>query len=113
MKMKRIEAIIRPSALRAVLDGLKAVGYSGVTVVEVQGHGTQKGITETYRGQSVEGLLPKLSLMTVVGEKQVAKVIQIITKTARSGEIGDGKIFISPVTNSIRIRTGEKGDKAL
>jgi nitrogen regulatory protein P-II 1 len=111
--MKKIEAIIRPSALRAVLDGLKAVGYSGVTVVEVQGHGTQKGITESYRGQSVEGLLPKLLVTTVVGEKQVLKVIQIITKTARTGEIGDGKIFVSPVANAIRIRTGEKGEKAI
>jgi nitrogen regulatory protein PII len=113
MYMKRIEAIIRPSALRAVLDGLKAVGYSGVTVVEVQGHGTQKGITESYRGQSVEGLLPKLSMMVVVGDKQVNKVIQIISRTARTGEIGDGKIFVSPVLTAIRIRTGEKGEKAL
>ncbi len=111
--MKRIEAIIRPSALRAVLDGLKAVGYSGVTVVEVQGHGTQKGITESYRGQSVEGLLPKLSMVVVVGDKQVNKVIQIISRTARTGEIGDGKIFVSPVLTAIRIRTGEKGEKAL
>jgi nitrogen regulatory protein P-II 1 len=111
--MKKVEAIIRPSALRAVLDGLKAVGYSGVTVAEVQGHGTQKGITESYRGQSVEGLLPKLLLTTVVGDKQVLKVTQIIMKTARSGEIGDGKIFVSPVANAIRIRTGEKGEKAI
>ncbi|HTA76151.1 MAG TPA: P-II family nitrogen regulator [bacterium] len=111
--MKRIEAIIRPSALRAVLDGLKAVGYSGVTVSEVQGHGTQKGITESYRGQSVEGLLPKLSITVVVGDKQVNKVIQIISRTARTGEIGDGKIFVSPVLTAIRIRTGEKGEKAL
>ena len=86
--MKKVEAIIRPSALRGVLDGLKAVGYSGVTVSEVQGHGKQKGITESYRGQSVEGLLPKLLVSTVVGEKQVNKVIQIIAKTARTGEIG-------------------------
>ncbi len=111
--MKRIEAIIRPSALRAVLDGLKAVGYSGVTVSEVQGHGTQKGITESYRGQSVEGLLPKLLITVVVGDKQVNKVTQIISRTARTGEIGDGKIFVSPVLTALRIRTGEKGEKAL
>lgn len=111
--MKRIEAIIRPSALRAVLDGLKAVGYSGVTVSEVQGHGTQKGITESYRGQSVEGLLPKLLVTVVVGDKQVNKVTQIISRTARTGEIGDGKIFVSPVLTALRIRTGEKGEKAL
>lgn len=111
--MKKIEAIIRPSALRSVLDGLKAVGYPGVTVMEVQGHGAQKGITESYRGQTVEGLLPKLVVTAVVGDKQVQKVVNIIIKTARTGEIGDGKIFVSPVANAIRIRTGEKGDKAL
>lgn len=111
--MKKIEAIIRPSALRSVLDGLKAVGYPGVTVTEVQGHGAQKGITESYRGQTVEGLLPKLVVTAVVGDKQVQKVINIIIKTARTGEIGDGKIFVSPVANAIRIRTGEKGDKAI
>jgi nitrogen regulatory protein P-II 1 len=111
--MKKIEAIIRPSALRMVLDGLKAVGYPGVTVTEVQGHGKQKGITESYRGQSVEGLLPKLVVTAVVGDKQVNKVVNIIIKSTRTGEIGDGKIFISPVANAIRIRTGEKGDKAL
>ncbi|HVZ79756.1 MAG TPA: P-II family nitrogen regulator [bacterium] len=111
--MKKVEAIIRPSALRAVLDGLKAVGYSGVTVAEVQGHGVQKGITESYRGQTVEGLLPKLVLTAVVNDKKVAKVTDIIVKCARTGEIGDGKIFISPVANAIRIRTGEKGEKAV
>ena len=111
--MKKVEAIIRPSALRAVLDGLKAVGYPGVTVTEVSGHGTQKGITESYRGQSVEGLLPKLVITAVVKDAQLNKVTNIIIKTARSGEIGDGKIFVSPVTTAIRIRTGEKGDKAV
>jgi nitrogen regulatory protein P-II 1 len=111
--MKKVESIIRPSALRAVLDGLKAIGYPGVTVSEVQGHGTQKGITESYRGQSVEGLLPKLVVTTVVSDKHLNKVLSIIVKTARTGEIGDGKIFVSPVSNAIRIRTGEKGDKAI
>jgi nitrogen regulatory protein P-II 1 len=111
--MKKVEAIIRPSALRGVLDGLKAVGYSGVTVTEVQGHGTQKGITESYRGQSVEGLLPKLLATTVVKDKHLNKVVDIIIKTARTGEIGDGKIFVSSVLNAVRIRTGEKGEKAI
>ncbi len=111
--MKKIEAIIRPSALRAVLDGLKSVGYSGVTVTEVSGHGKQKGITESYRGQTVEGLLPKLVVTAVVGDKQVTKITNIIIKTTRTGEIGDGKIFVSPVSTAIRIRTGEKGDKAV
>ncbi len=111
--MKKIEAVIRPSALRAVLEGLKTVGYPGVTVTEVQGHGKQKGITESYRGQSVEGLLPKIVITAVVNDKQVAKVINVIVKTTRTGEIGDGKIFVSPVANAIRIRTGESGMKAL
>lgn len=111
--MKKIEAVIRPSALRSVLDGLKAVGYHGVTVLEVQGHGKQKGITEIYRGQSVEGLLPKMLISAVVDDKETKKVIDIIIKTNRTGEIGDGKIFISPVADVIRIRTGEKGTKAL
>ena len=111
--MKKIEAIIRPSALRKVLDGLKSVGYSGVTVTEVQGHGKQKGITETYRGQSVEGLLPKLMLMAVVQNKQAAEVLKVISLSARTGEIGDGKIFVSPVEDVYRIRTGEKGPEAV
>ena len=111
--MKKVEAIIRPSALRAVLDGLKSVGYAGVTVAEVQGHGKQKGITESYRGQSVEGLLPKLVLTAVVSDKHLNKVVDIIIRQARTGEIGDGKIFVSAVSNAIRIRTGEKGDKAI
>ncbi len=111
--MKKIEAIIRPSALRSVLDGLKAVGYPGVTVVEVSGHGKQKGITESYRGQTTEGLLPKLMVVAVVDNDQVEEVIGVITKAAKTGEIGDGKIFVSPVDNAFRIRTGEKGDKAI
>ncbi len=111
--MKRIEAIIRPSALRSVLDGLKAVGYSGVTVTEVQGHGTQKGITESYRGQNVESLLPKLMVVAVVEDGKVNDVVDVISKSAKTGEIGDGKIFISTVDNVVRIRTGEKGDKAI
>lgn len=111
--MKKVEAIIRPSALRAVLDGLKKIGYPGVTVMEVSGHGKQKGVTESYRGQSVEGLLPKLLLMSIVDNDQVQEVVHTISAAAKTGEIGDGKIFVSEVDNAYRIRTGEKGDKAL
>src|SRR5579859_4823855 len=103
--MKKVEAIIRPSALRAVLDGLKAVGYPGVTVGEVQGHGKQKGITESYRGQTVEGLLPKLMLVAVVEDGQVEEVVETISKAAKTGEIGDGKIFVTDMANAFRIRT--------
>lgn len=111
--MKKIEAILRPSALRSVLDSLKNSGYPGVMVTEVQGHGKQKGITESYRGQTVEGLLPKLMVTVVVPDAKVKKTIANIIASARTGEIGDGKIFISPIADTIRIRTGEKGEKAL
>ena len=111
--MKKIEAVLRPSALRSVLDSLKTAGYPGVTVTEVQGHGKQKGITESYRGQTVEGLLPKLMVTVVVSDSKVKKIVQHIVTSARTGEIGDGKIFVSPVSDSIRIRTGESGEKAL
>jgi nitrogen regulatory protein P-II 1 len=111
--MKKIEAIIRPGALRAALDNLEKAGYPGVTVTEVSGHGKQKGITESYRGQTVQGLLPKLVLSVVVPDSKVKKTCDCIIRAARTGEIGDGKIFISPVNGTIRIRTGETGDKAL
>ena len=111
--MKKIEAVLRPSAIRGVLDAFRAGGYPGVTVVEVQGHGKQKGITESYRGQTVEGLLPKIVVTVVVSDPQVKKTVQMIISAARTGEIGDGKIFISPVANAIRIRTGESGEKAV
>jgi nitrogen regulatory protein P-II 1 len=111
--MKKIEAVLRPSALRSVLDSLKNAGYPGVTVTEVQGHGKQKGITESYRGQTVEGLLPKLVVTVVVSDAKVKKTIGNIIASARTGEIGDGKIFVSPVADCVRIRTGEKGEKAL
>ena len=111
--MKRIEAIIRPNALKAVLDSLEAIGYPGVTVVEAQGHGTQKGATDTYRGQSVDGLLPKLIVSMVVEDNILEKAIDTIVKASRKGEIGDGKIFVYSVVDAVRIRTGDRGKKAL
>jgi nitrogen regulatory protein P-II 1 len=111
--MKRIEAIVRPNALRAVLASLEAIGYQGVTVLEAQGHGTQKGVTETYRSQSVEGLLPKLIVSMIVDDHLAEKTIETIVKAARKGEIGDGKIFVYAVEDAIRIRTGDRGKAAL
>jgi nitrogen regulatory protein P-II 1 len=111
--MKKIEAVIRPSALKKVLEGLKAIGYPGVTVTNVQGHGKQKGITESYRGQNVEGLLPKLMIMVVVDDEKAVQVLEVITKSSRTGEMGDGKIFVTPVEEVYRIRTGDQGTKAL
>ncbi len=111
--MKKIEAIVRPNALKAVLQSLKEIGYSGVTVTEAQGHGTQKGDTQVYRSQSVEGLLPKLVISMIVENNMVDKTVQTIIKAVRQGEIGDGKIFLYPVEEVIRIRTGEKGQAAI
>jgi nitrogen regulatory protein P-II 1 len=111
--MKKIEAIIRPGVLRKVLDGLKEIGYPGVTVTNVQGHGKQKGITESYRGQNVEGLLPKLMIMVVVDETKTSQVLEVINEASRTGEMGDGKIFVSTVEEVFRIRTGEKGLEAV
>ncbi|MBI4970767.1 MAG: P-II family nitrogen regulator [Candidatus Omnitrophica bacterium] len=111
--MKKVEAIIRPSTLQKVLDALAVAGYPGVTVSEVTGHGKQKGITQEYRGQSHEGLLHKLKVEVVVEDSDAKKLINAITKAAKTGEIGDGKIFISPVEEAIRIRTGESGAAAI
>lgn len=111
--MKKIDAIVRPNALKAVLHSLKEIGYSGVTVTEAQGHGTQKGETEHYRSQSVEGLLPKLVISMIVEDNMVKKTVDSIIKAVRQGEIGDGKIFIYAVEETIRIRTGEKGKAAI
>lgn len=95
--MKKIEAVLRPSTLRSVLDALKVAGYPGITVTEVQGHGKQKGITESYRGQTVENLLPKLLITVVVTDDDVEKTVKHIVTAAHTGEIGDGKIFVSSV----------------
>jgi nitrogen regulatory protein P-II 1 len=111
--MKKIEAIIRPSALQRLLEAIKIVGYSGITVMEVQGHGKQRGITESYRGQKIESLLSKILIYVVVRDKDVSKIIKAICQAIRTGEIGDGKIFVSPVVTAVRVRTGEKGEKAL
>ncbi len=111
--MKRIEAIVRPNALRVILDHLKVIGYPGVTVHEAEGHGTQKGAREVERSQNVEGLLPKMVVSMVVEDDRVEKIVAEIVKAARKGEIGDGKIFISPILEVIRIRTGERGSQAI
>jgi nitrogen regulatory protein P-II 1 len=109
---KKVEAIIRRSALKKVLEALKEADYPGITVSEVEGHGKQRGITQTYRDQSHLALIPKLRVEVVCEEKQVPKMIKAIVAAAQTGEIGDGKIFVYPVAEMIRIRTGEKGSKA-
>jgi nitrogen regulatory protein P-II 1 len=112
--MKKIEAIIRDEKLSAVKEALKGSGVAGMTVTEVKGHGTQKGITEVYRGrQYAVDLISKIKIEAIVDDKDVKTITDTIIDVARTGSIGDGKIFVSTVDDAIRIRTGESGEKAL
>lgn len=112
--MKQIQAIIRPEKLDAVKDALVSLGINGMTVTAVQGFGKQMGHTEVYRGVKLEArLLPKIMITTVVTEAAMPGVIEAIKVTAQTGEVGDGKIIVTPVEASIRIRTGETGDVTL
>jgi len=112
--MKRIEAIIKPFKLDEVKNELQAIGISGMTITEVKGHGRQKGHKEIYRGaEYTVDLIPKIKLELVVPVSLVERVVQAIMKSARTGKIGDGKIFVMPVDDVIRIRTGESGDEAI
>src|SRR5208283_5044846 len=108
---KKIEAIIQPHSLEKVKEALIAAGVDGITLTEVRGHGRQKGHTETYRGaEYVVDLIPKVKVETVVSDSRVEAVIEVLCAAARSGKIGDGKIFVSPVDEAVRIRNGERGD---
>ena len=112
--MKKIEAIIKPFKLDEVREALSEIGIMGMTATEVKGFGRQKGHTELYRGaEYVVDFLPKIKLDIIVSDKMVKKVVETITKTAQTGKIGDGKIFIMNVEEAIRIRTGEKGESAI
>lgn len=112
--MKKIEAIIKPFKLDDVTDALQDIGVTGVTVTEAKGFGRQKGHTELYRGaEYVVDFLPKIKLEVVVEDALLDKVIEAILSAAKTGRIGDGKIFISEVTEAIRIRTGETGPGAV
>ncbi|MGB9766407.1 MAG: P-II family nitrogen regulator [Sulfurihydrogenibium sp.] len=112
--MKKVEAIIKPFKLDEVKDALTNIGIYGMTVSEVKGFGRQKGHTELYRGaEYVIDFLPKLKIEVVVDDQQVEKVVEAIMQAARTGRIGDGKIFIIPIDDVIRIRTGERGPEAV
>ena len=112
--MKKIEAIIKPFKLDEVREALSEIGVMGMTATEVKGFGRQKGHTELYRGaEYIVDFLPKIKLDIVVNDKIVNKVVEAITKTAKTGKIGDGKIFIYDIEQAIRIRTGEKGNEAV
>lgn len=112
--MKLIEAIIKPFKLDEVKEALSEIGIEGITVSEVKGFGRQKGHTELYRGaEYVVDFLPKVKLEIAVADDLVLKVIETIETTAKTGRIGDGKIFVLPLENAVRIRTGEIGDEAV
>ena len=112
--MKKIEAVIQPFKLEDVKEALKAIGIDGMTITEVRGHGRQKGHTEVYRGREYTvDLLPKIKLEMVLPDKLVNTVVDTILKTAKTGKIGDGKIFLSRVEEAIRIRNEERGESAL
>jgi len=112
--MFKIEAIIQPFKLDAVMEALKAGGVDGITVLEVRGHGRQKGHKEVYRGREYNvDLLPKVMLQMVVTAGRKEEVIRTLTEAARTGAIGDGKIFVSEIAEAIRIRNDERGEAAL
>ena len=109
--MKKIEAIIRPHKLQSVQDALDEIGISGLTVVDVVGCGAQRGYTEVYRGARANiSLQRKVKVEAVVPDSSVDRVIAAMVEAARTGEVGDGKIFVMPVDDAVRIRTGERGD---
>ena len=112
--MKQITAIVRPEMLEPLKDALMEVGVSGMTISEVQGFGHQHGWKEYYRGTEVLlNMVPKVQVILVVDDDEVDPLIEKICSVAKTGEVGDGKIFVYPVENAVRIRTGERGEKAL
>ncbi len=112
--MKKIECVIRPIKIDDVKEALSAIGVTGMTVTDVRGYGRQRGRTEKYRGNTyVVNLLPKVKLEFVVPDDRADEVVEVILDAARTGETGDGKVFVSTVEEAVRIRTGERGEAAL
>ncbi len=112
--MKKVEAIIKPFKLDDVKEALNEIGIQGMTISEVKGYGRQKGHKEIYRGaEYVVDFVPKVKIEIVLGDERAAKVAETIQKAANTGKIGDGKIFVLPVQEAIRVRTGERGEDAL
>ena len=113
--LRKIEAIIRPEKLSAVKEALEKLGYPGITISDVKGHGKQKGLVQQFRGKEYKiDILPKVKLELVVNDgHKLDDILSAITENARTGETGDGKIFVWPLENVIRIRTGEKGSEAV
>jgi len=112
--MRKIEAIIKPFKLDEVKESLNEIGIQGITVSEVKGFGRQKGHTELYRGaEYVVDFIPKIKMEIIVADDMVAKVVDAIADAAKTGRIGDGKIFVTPIDEIVRIRTGERGEDAI
>jgi nitrogen regulatory protein P-II 1 len=112
--MKKIEAVIREEQLAVVRAALEDVGYPGITISNVRGHGRQKGVTQTWRGREFTvDLLPKVKLEMIVGDADAQRIAETIAENARTGAVGDGKIWMSDVSTIIRVRTGESGDVAI
>ena len=112
--MKKVEAIVRPHVMEAVKAALQEVGVMGMTVTEVKGFGRQKGHTETYRGSEYQvEFLPKIKVEVVLADDLADKAVEAVLKTAATGKFGDGKVFVSTLTEVVRIRTGERGEAAL
>ena len=112
--MKKIEAIIRPEMLDAVRDALEKSGCGGLMISEIEGHGKQKGVVQQWRGEKYRlELLPKIKIEVIIKDKDLDRIVKVIVATAKTGDIGDGKIFISNIENVIRIRTAEQGDIAI
>ena len=112
--MKKLEAIVQPFKLDEVKEALIAIGVDGMTISEVRGHGRQKGHSETYRGQEYNvDLLPKVKVEVVVADSRLEEVMTTLTAAARTGKIGDGKVFVYEVTQAIRIRNGDLGESAI
>lgn len=112
--MKKVEAIIKPFKLDEVKEALNEIGIQGITISEVKGFGRQKGHTELYRGaEYVVDFIPKIKMEIIVSSETVAKVVEVIEQAAKTGRIGDGKIFVTPVEEVVRIRTGERGEDAV
>ena len=112
--MMKVEAIVRPESLQTIIDRLDELGHSGITKTEVEGHGRQKGIVEQFRGKEYRlTFIPKVKIEIVVKDKDVEKVIDAIAESAYTGQIGDGKIFISEEKDAVRVRTRERGDVTL
>jgi nitrogen regulatory protein P-II 1 len=112
--MKKVEAIVQPFKMEEVKEALKAIGIDGMTITEVRGHGRQKGHKEVYRGQEYNvDLLPKVKFEMVVADSRLEEVLAAVTASARTGKIGDGKIFVYDVAEAVRIRNGDRGEAAL